>query len=805
MSIILFTSQQGSNTSSIVESFVYDPPSVDSAWLQKTSVSDEILMEIKYSYHSPIPSVIELPLFEVDRKTVKLYDNGTNGDRNAGDNIYTTKLDFEISNFIDQINALNTSLSTQSNFVIYDGHDAEVDTNFIPFDIVRFNNGEQVFFDLKIIQAAQCESEILKQNSLFITDLAVVEDLARNYNPCADVGNVQGLYTFGTFIRGLCNTSLTGMTPKEFLKNWISYYAEDQTFSLSTPYGPNRPVTVAKRERTMNLIIRPWIAKANGVSQQNYSSYISTGPTGTTGIHENNWKALWDATPEDSLLKYAPFRMMAIVNRLDLRGNMAYGTNALNGTQFNKNTGETRFIFTLISLYDHSDGSGFTMRPGDPPLTHGIEFGNKNNAEAIDWRGMNLIFEYQNLDMNSCELQDFAQAWLDLSSYTLGSSGYKDALDSLVSPIILGGSISSSVNNGSTLGRLRSNEKVLFPASTNVDSTWPAANWQFRQFEINSVSHQLDMVPLNNTVDARHQWDSTHDSYHGHNLVDNLGLVGKKYNTGKPIVDLFYTPVMKSQILKERHRLTDTKLGEYKRYLSRAAEISQEHYTYFDFDYRVSGLFYDKSVEEYSGNKNAKKLRHKFSINTCTGCHSGETKVPFAQMLPTGYGESANYWDSFPDTKTGAIDTRFGDRNKGKTLHNGYQIHNNNPVGNHAFNNSTLPIVSAFITGRFYGHSQNPINNNWLYNSFQDDNIDDDTIDHILSYDTIRNFYYVNDPSNSINDPTKSYFGRDYTQFAYNELDRRKLDLCNFLKSDCAATFDPLSIIAHLVFSPIVE
>jgi len=89
------------------------------------------------------------------------------------------------------------------------------------------------------------------------------------------------------------------------------------------------PAATNLRENEMlNQIIIPWLRNANN----NQSLSVTLG----------NWVSLWNGTPQNMILKFAPFKLTAIVNRLDLRGNHGYSQSITNG-------GETRFIFSAVN------------------------------------------------------------------------------------------------------------------------------------------------------------------------------------------------------------------------------------------------------------------------------------------------------------------------------------------------------------------------------------------------------------------------------------------------------------------------
>lgn len=179
-----------------------------------------------------------------------------------------------------------------------------------------------------------------------------------------------------------------------------------------------------------------------------------------------------------------------------------------------------------------------------------------------------------------------------------------------------------------------------------------------------------------------------------------------------------------------------------------------------------------------------KQARVQLSLNTCQGCHSGETKTFFTHVRPVAYGESTNYWGTIPDHQTGAIDTRFAENNGITEL-----------GGSSTYDNYTKPItnghlryvvnVSAFLTGRNYSGEE-------FAGTYNDDYVDgtEDGTDN-----GTEGLFYVYDPTNR-GSGLDTYPAPQPPRWGYNDLERRKQDLCRLINRDCNPTLlaAPLSI-----------
>lgn len=762
------------------DTFEQQPPIPEAFYVQQLSTplnnGDNMIVRVKYYVDSALTNKIDI--YDSNSVVKTLRDDGVFPDSVAGDYNYAMYIKEDIGRFKAEIASLESKLTTDGGVIHFDGHSGQfIQNNDIPrFDVNGFDHFAQVQVYQPILDVTQCENTILKQNSLFITDLAVVEDPARTYNVSNNTGNPTGAWTFGTLMKEMANTPATGISAKDFLREWVKTWTVDQTigtFAINQGY-----INVEKRERVFMHLIGPWLNKANGTN---------------TTIDANNWEGIWNNTPEANLLINAPFKLMAIVNRLDLRGNSLYG-----GTV--KNAGETRFIFTLID-----------PTTGKPPVHDDIGVVFIPTDGAIDWIGMNVILEYGNPIKNKCDLKLFAQQWYDLSAFTLGSASFNDNLQQITDQIVKSGKGGTKNLNRSALNQLRTNEKILqlTPPGANIAlADWEGVDWQLRQFELDETGYLTPTVVTNTLVD-----DRPSQSSYTYNSAANIPLGQTAANDD--IEDWIYGPnstqINRIRISKGNHNIPE-------QFLAGSATIYKEMSHYFGLDWTQLGI--DKTLiqEVHNPNLLAKQIRHQISLNTCQGCHGGENKTNFTQMIPRGYGEPANYWDAIPSyvtsspvvpsngfgDKTSIDDRFFSDLNNiGKTR----ELTTNSDVANLDFIDQTSnlknQIVSPFLTGRRY--SSRPYPDTW-----QDDELNNGIpanggegaigSNSLVSDEKLTGLYYVNDPSNEatsipwnpfIQPPLDPGQGGNYPQlhtqrWGFNDLKRRQTDLCDFIKLPCS-------------------
>lgn len=268
-------------------------------------------------------------------------------------------------------------------------------------------------------------AQISQSRSLLITDLGVVEDPTRTTASCGQPS--MGVWSFGYLMEQMANTPVTGVTGAAFARAWLDRWMTAQTVNdLSTDA---RTMMQAK-------IIDPWVAASGGAN-----------------------------VPLD--LAQAPFRLLAIVNRLDLRDQAAYG-----GTS----GGELRFVFAH-------------MRPNC----------------VNDGRPFEVIFEF-GVPVSGCpNLKALAAQWKALGSLPLGSPQYNAALEAITEQVVVANA-GGSKPNGSALNQLRTNENHL-------DDTGEGLDWQLREFRIDPATHLL-------TQDTTAQTPSPHFQFQGPTFAD---------------------------------------------------------------------------------------------------------------------------------------------------------------------------------------------------------------------------------------------------------------------------------------------
>lgn len=243
---------------------------------------------------------------------------------------------------------------------------------------------------------------------LFVTDLSVVQDPTRTFDICNNVGNPNGAWTFKTLMTNMANQPLTGIDPALFVENWV------------------RNWQVA---HTVNTFAVP--------------ARVNIGPQVL-----NNWPRLANGRLN---LDSSPFRLLAIVNRVDLRSNPIYGGSG-------GNAGEGRLVFGVV---------------------------NRNSNGGCSLTQFTVIMEY-GVPISGCSaVQQYAQQWVNLGATPFGST-FNARLQQITDQFTTANAAPGRPNN-SALNQLRTNEIAL------------AAPWELREFVLPQGNGMLGIVSTKET------------------------------------------------------------------------------------------------------------------------------------------------------------------------------------------------------------------------------------------------------------------------------------------------------------------
>ncbi|AXY73581.1 hypothetical protein D3H65_06120 [Paraflavitalea soli] len=420
----------------LMQAFSQSPPVVQDIFIKKLEKPDKdgntvLLIASFAKEETRLRGINTLPL-NIDEKTqFKLTDQGINGDEIANDGQFSVPLKVSDEELATVINNNKEVLAKQNNLITsFAGRVREVKREFEPITLDSFRLHLKlpikVFFFTMVTKASM---PAIRDKSLMIRDVSVVEDLTRTYDPCrtGNKGNPNGVWSFKTLVANMANQPVTTVTVEQFLIDWVDNFLFSAHTLSSTDASTNRSISKAR-------LIRAWI-KNSGLPN----------PAGT-GVPAG-WQTMALKAEE------FPVRLLAIVNRLDLRGNSGYGGF--------RNPGEGRFVFAF------SDSR--------------TDCGSSNN----DLGTMTFIMEY-GIPIKNCEaLKAYGQQWWDLQSEAFGPN-FNTKLQA-ITDVFTAINADPSKANRSALNHFRTND--FLPATFT-----PTHPWDIRDFEIDGTTHKLNII-----------------------------------------------------------------------------------------------------------------------------------------------------------------------------------------------------------------------------------------------------------------------------------------------------------------------
>lgn len=411
--------------------------------------------------------------------------------------------------------------------------------------------------------APSCTVDPAKE--LFITDLSVVEDCVRtswtSICPVPVAPATRGAWTFGKLIEGVAGTT-DAVKLNAFVRRWLNHW--------------NRNVTVN-------------------------SDLVPARPDMQTDVIDP-WEAASGSTTLD--MKKAPFRLLAIVFRFDLRD--------ASGSYGGANTaGEGRFVFGLLD--ENGNQTQFT-----------------------------LIFEY-GLDASECaDIQSWAQAAHDLGSLPFGDD-YNAALQSITDQFTTIGASPGKLN-GSAINQVRTNDFFL------------EFLWELREFRLREVT--IEKEPIEEVTAKSAAAVSLGEKALAPPPSSTRIDLAQVTVAQTPDADLQgqqiiadYVNTNESDILNNQHVVPLT--FQSTPFRGGAAP----HFAQLGWDGPGSPC---SSI-------NDPDARFNFSLNTCSGCHGDDTGTGFLHVFPRSPGNESNLsafltgGSGFPVTDVCGLSHNFND------------------------------------------------------------------------------------------------------------------------------------------------
>jgi hypothetical protein len=453
--------------------------------------------ELRVRYRTDAALAPTVPL-SLEHETIVLRDDGEPPDQTARDYLYTARFELDTDALRERhakLEKLAEELGRPLTYVQNTGRTIVGRIPMTSFPITELLSGAAV----ALAQEGVSVDEIDASRSLFITATSVVTDPTRTSDGCPENDPVPnpspgGLWTFGYLM-----SQLHGSDASKRASDWLHLWETKQSIN---------GFDVAARPNVRILIDR-WQKSSGGPNQ-----------------------------PLD--MSKAPFRLLAIVLRIDLAGNSIYGSTK---------GGELRFVFGAVGNACH-------------PMS------------------ATVIFEY-GVHAGTClVMKEWAQKWVDLAQLTLGSPDYNKSLAELTQAIVAPPP-GSPLKGG--LKQIRTNEEAFL---NHVDLL-PTPFWELREFKLDPTSGALLQVTVKQTPDL---------SRNGSQVLANY------VNANASAIRAH------SNIVPDKYPCTSSFLGGS----ALMAPTSASN----------RGTYWQGPTP---GSISDPEARFEFSLDTCNGCHAGET------------------------------------------------------------------------------------------------------------------------------------------------------------------------------------
>jgi hypothetical protein len=436
-------------------------------------------------------------------------------------------------------NVENPSKST----LVFSGRTPVAITTGIAFD-------PRIFFDGGLMPLGPCPISPASvparwEESLLITDPIVVQNGGRTHDACVGGGAPNGVWTFKHLMAEMAIGS--GASTHDFVVDWLSNWLQ--------PYVVNGD-TVAARTQMFNQVILPWA---------NQSGVVATLSGG--GV-------LTLSGPLD--LDRAPFRLSAIVNRIDL-GATTTGPSGYGGGSTSQpvDAGELRFVF-------------------------GVQ-----NLDTCNVLRFSVIFEY-GVPITGCTgVRDWAREWTKLNDPGFAprfSPAWLAQLETMTESVVKNGAAPAK-GNQNALNQIRTNEFAL------------GAPWELREFTLS-----IENAFLGTDIPAFGELRT-------HTVAmtpDDTAFSP----TPQPVTDAFVLGDVLSGVPALVPVLPDDCTASYS---------VPGHFSGLPFrggNSLTAPPTHWQAAVNSADNREA-CARHQFSLNTCNGCHFGDTATPFLHVDPT--------------------------------------------------------------------------------------------------------------------------------------------------------------------------
>lgn len=446
-------------------------------------------------------------------------------------------------------------------------------------EVEEENTGEASQAEVVPFLSATCPYSVAQVSAvnpdkvMIIRDPSVVDDACRTEwsNPVGCGASI-GKWTFWQLME-----NMRGSTPTtaEFILRFLEQFRDT---------SPVNSFPMQDRSKIQALVIDPW-RRASGCMPGS-----------------------WASAPCPGLRKdLAPFRLLAIVNRMDLHTSQGgYGGGA---------GGEGRLIFGFLDgrQYLNANNNHNGMMPKD-----------LSSIQAT------VILEYGIAASTPFLLFSSASQWWALNSIGFGAT-FNQQLQSITDSFT-GANLKPAQPNGSLLNQIRTDEIDFDPSDPNVQPP----QWEMREYKLTCAVGQ---PPCSTALVKRAPVTLTPDNSFGFdmNVNDDLHL------PPSTLSDFLQDATFGTQIDLESYSVPATYNGKpFQGGASRQGEFSSESQTWVNTkNIKPTNWTTTFFAPNTPSNLIVRNRRRLFGLGTCNGCHYNETKTMQLHVGTRDYNTSA--------------------------------------------------------------------------------------------------------------------------------------------------------------------
>jgi hypothetical protein len=404
-----------------------------------------------------------------------------------------------------------------------------------------------------------------------VTDLDVVNNGSRTSDPCSQLVTPSVAtkpWTFGYLVNQMANTAVTNVSSDAFVRGWLDSWR----FATTINGDPVSPPVANDDTGRPNISVPEYLLRKWRLASRVRSD----------GTFDPN-------TNPPLKMEKAPFRLLAIVPRFDLRRNSFFGE----GT-----AGELRFVFGVLDLDANSNLATDPRSAFSGPC----EALDGPSRFPSDFRNSTVILEYAVDKATEADIVTWARAWVGLSGRDHSDPLYRGELQRLTDSVVK-----------ATLGKVkdRSNQSAIIRIRTN-EAPGGAGPWHLREFAIPGTRNsQGRLVYTNGKLNCSNSACVPRPQTVKQTPAD-------RHNGTKELAA--WVLANENLILQENHKVPDV-LSSGVRFLG--------------------GTAINPPGVVWGGPSLTGQVRHLFSLNTCNGCHSLETGSHFAHIESRRFHEEA--------------------------------------------------------------------------------------------------------------------------------------------------------------------